>query len=450
MSCASPRPVTKFSNNCRAASIAAFLFTLCLAFAASQPAHAQSFQLIHAFSGATDGGFPLSGLVMDAAGNLYGTSSSAFNQQTCPTGCLVIYELSPTGSGWNFTTLFTGQNATEGSTPIGSMAFGPDGNLYGTTAYGGSANGCYPGWGCGIVFKLAPTNGGWSESVLYQFTGAPDGGFPRGALAFDGAGNLYGTTLSGGSTVACRGGGCSGNGVVYEITLSGTPAESVLYSFGATRVDDGVVPAGGVVFDPAGNIYGTTLEGGQLGYGTVFELSPIASNWSEKALYNFDGGRDGVWPSAGVVLDAAGNLYGSTEYNYRAGGGGTAFELAPSDGTWIHDVLYDFPSGACGTFPCHLGGGPVSDFILDAAGNVYGTTTVDGQYGCGSVFKLSHQGNLWTHTSLHDFTCGIDGANPSGSLVMDSVGNLYGTTTNGGVADLNCPSGCGVIFKIAP
>jgi uncharacterized repeat protein (TIGR03803 family) len=432
-----------------AATLAVLLCALMVSASASLPARAQSFQLIYAFSGANDGGYPLAGLAMDAAGNLYGTSSSQYNQQNCPTGCLIVYEMSPNGTGWNFTTLFSGQNASQGSTSVGSMAFGPDGNLYGTTAYGGSAGACYPGWGCGVVFKLAQANGGWTESVLYRFTGVPNGNFPSGELAFDNAGNLYGTTSGGGSNVGCLGGGCTGNGVVYQLALSGS-TESVLYAFGANRVNDGIGPAGGVVMDGGGNLYGTTVEGGDLNNGTVFRLAPNGSSWSETVLYNFHGGNDGVWPVAGVILDAAGNIYGSTEYDYRYGGAGAVFELSPSGGNWIHDVLYDFPSQSCGTPPCHLGEGPKSNFILDDAGNLYGTTAVDGLYGCGSVFKLSRDGEAWSYSSLHDFTCGLDGANPSGSLVMDRAGNLYGTASGGGVVDAYCPSGCGVIFKITP
>src|SRR5271166_4684624 len=140
-------------------NLAAVLFILVVAFAVSPLADAQSFEVLYYFSGASDGGYPLAGLTLDAAGNLYGTSSSAYNQQTCPTGCLVVYELSPNGSGWNFSTLFAGQNASQGSTPISSMIFGPDGSLYGTTVYGG--NGCYPGWGCGLIFQLTPSSGIW-------------------------------------------------------------------------------------------------------------------------------------------------------------------------------------------------------------------------------------------------------------------------------------------------
>jgi uncharacterized repeat protein (TIGR03803 family) len=285
--------------------------------------------------------------------------------------------------------------------------------------------------------------------VVYPFTGLPNGNFPKGQLAFDRAGNLYGTTSGGGSTAGCPG-GCTGNGVVYELALSsGTPTESVLYTFGAIRVNDGIDPSGGVVIDSAGNLYGTTLEGGGRDDGTVFELSPGGANWTETILYSFSGGNNGVWPAGGVILDSAGDLYGSTEYDYRNGGGGTLFELSPSGNRWLHDVLYDFPSASCGTPPCHLGAGPVSNLIIDNAGTLYGTTNVDGQYGCGSVFKLSRDGSQWTYSSLHDFTCGIDGANPSGSLAMDSLGNLYGTTTGGGLTDYYCNSGCGVVFEIS-
>ncbi len=447
-----PRPVRNGPPRSGAAiRLAVVLLALIVASVVSLPAHAQSFQIIHYFSGTTDGEYPLAGLTLDSAGNLYGTSSSMSNQQTCPTGCLVVYQLSPNGSGWNFTVVFAGQSASQGSTAISSMVFGPDGNLYGTTAYGGNGNGCYPGRGCGVVFKMAPANGGWNQSIVYPFSALPDGNFPRGQLAFDSAGNLYGATSGGGSNVGCLGGGCDGNGTVYKLALAnGSASESILYAFGSTRVDDGVGPSGGVAIDSQGNLYGTTVAGGELNHGTVFELMPSGSGWSETTLYNFHGGNDGIFPAAGVIVDAAGNLYGSTEYDYHLGGGGTVFELSPSGTSWTHNVLYEFPSRSCGTPPCHLGAGPQSNLIMDRAGNLYGTTSVDGSYGCGAVFKLTRAGDTWNYTSLHDFTCGIDGDSPVGSLVMDSAGNLYGTTTTGGVPDLYCGDGCGVIFKITP
>jgi uncharacterized repeat protein (TIGR03803 family) len=247
--------------------------------------------------------------------------------------------------------------------------------------------------------------------VLYRFAnGGADGANPgSGDLIFDQAGNIYGTTTFGGK----------GYGVVYELTPSGT--ESVLYAFSGS---DGYYPDAGVIFDNAGNLYGTTEDGGLNMLGTVFELTySIGFGWAESFLYSFQNGNDGNQPSAGLIFDPSGNLYGTTS-NGGSGGGGTVFELTPSGGGWTYSLLYSFTGGnQCG---------PEGTLVMDGAGNLYGTTQCDGAHNKGSVFKLTPSANGWTYTSLHDFTGGSDGGYPLCNVVFDANGSLYGTTYGGG------------------
>ena len=263
------------------------------------------------------------------------------------------------------------------------------------------------------MFELTPAGGGtWTEKVLYSFGNGTDGTDPAAGLIFDAAGNLYGTTQTGGT---------HSGGMVFELTpaAGGTWTEKVLYNFGGT---DGDQPAAGLVFDAAGNLYGTTYVGGTSDKGTVFELTPAGGGtWTEKVLYNFNG-TSGAIPQAGLIFDAAGNLYSTTfaggTYNL-----GTLFELTPAGGgTWTEQVLHSFGNGTDGS-------GPWAGLIFDAAGNLYGTTRYGGSYGGGTVFRLNAQGE----TLLYSFS-GADGKNPIAGLALDAAGNLYGTTYLGGAS----------------
>jgi len=285
----------------------------------------------------------------------------------------------------------------------------------------------------GVVFKLKPNrNGTWTESVLHSFAGA-DGANPAAGLVFDAAGDLYGTTAFGGA---------DGVGTIFELkpNPNGTWAESVLYSF--TGGADGREPSAGLIFDAAGNLYGTTLEGGTIGYGVVFKLAPNADGtWTESVLHSFTD-ADGGFPQAGLIFDTAGNLYGTTlEGGGLAGSYGVVFKLAPNpDGTWTESVLHSFGGPDGGQVDAGL--------IFDAVGNVYGTTSDGGSTvcpgGCGVVFKLApNRGGTWTESVLHSFI-GTDGEGPAAGLIFDAAGNLYGTTNLGG------PHGDGVVFKLMP
>ncbi len=269
----------------------------------------------------------------------------------------------------------------------------------------------------GLLFPSA----GWArdaEKILYAFTGLTDGGYPYAGPILDSKGNLYGTTYNGGTSYC---------GTVFELipSSSGTWTEQVLYSFtgctGATQ--DGSQPFGGLVFDKKGNLYGTTLNGGNSFAGTVFELSPESNGtWTEKVLYNFTGGIDGGYPEFGLTLDAVGNLYGIT-YAGGAKGFGSVFELAMgSNGTWSEKTLYSFTGGNDGAYPgCSL--------TFDTVGNLYGTTQFGGVHDYGVVFELSRSTDAWKEEVIHAFTGGAGGASPNAGVVLDKAGNVYAEAT---------------------
>jgi uncharacterized repeat protein (TIGR03803 family) len=298
-------------------------------------------------------------------------------------------------------------------------------------AYGAAESGGT--YGYGVVFELSPDGAGeWAERVLYDFKGSPgdDGATPHATLVFDRAGNLYGTTVSG---------GVSGNfGIVFKLTPTsqGQWTETVLHRF--TGGTDGATPYAGVILDAAGNVYGATDGGGAAGDGTVYKLTPSDSSpWVETVLHSFTGKPDGAGPFAAPLLDAAGNLFGTTYYG-GARNDGAVYKLAPQpDGSWAETVLYSFKGGSDGVNP----GAPL---IADRSGNLYGTTAVGGSAGCGIAFKLTAASD-WAETVLHTFL-GItddDGENPNG-LTFGPRGVLYGTTVGGGTDNP------GTIFRLTP
>ncbi|MFZ0793132.1 MAG: choice-of-anchor tandem repeat GloVer-containing protein [Candidatus Korobacteraceae bacterium] len=380
-------------------------------------AQAQSYNVLYTFSGCTDGNTPTSTLVTDRAGSLYGTTQ--YGGTACGmAGQGLVFRLKRVGSGWVNTPIHTfvgGSNDGEDPVNYGGLTIGPDGSLYGTAAGGGASD-------VGVVFRLRPPATAcvsvlcpWSADILHSFSDSPDGADPFSNVAFDSAGNLYGTTFEGGQEF----------GVAYELTPSGGGwTEDILY-------DVGDLIAAGLTFDRAGNLYGVTMEGG-LGLGTVFQLTPSGSGWTQNILHTFSGGSDGADPVGGLVLDQAGNFYGTTASG--ANGGGTVFQLSPSGSSWTFTTIYRF-SGS---------DGPFSTLTIDAAGNLYGTTLADGAFEAGSVFKLTPSGGSWAFTDLHDFQSGNGGISPIGGVTLDSAGNLYGTTSAGGV------HGAGVVWEIAP
>jgi len=410
------------------------LFTLvlvALTVVASQSAQAQTFKVLHTFTGGADGGYPYAGLTMNRAGNLYGTAGGGGNTGgNCGNaGCGTVFKLAHVGSGWVFTPIYSFTGGNDGSTPEAGVVFGPDGSLYGTTGYGGQ-------YGNGIVFNLKPSPTAckaalcpWTETVLYSFP-AGDSPLPLGDVVFDQVGNLYGSTLRGGS-------GCVyGCGTVYKLTSSrGAWTLSAVYDFQGTT--DGAGPYG-VTLDNAGNLYGAADDGGAYNEGTVFQLTTSGSGFIENTLHAFKY-SEGIFPESGLILDGSGNLYGST-----TGGGdssGTIFEMTPSDNGWSYMVLYKFALKY---------GAPLdAPLAIDTAGNLFGTVN-RGSNG-GAIFKLSPGSGGWTFTSLYEFSGGSDGGGPLGNVAFDASANLYGTTeyggTKGGVCD---PNGCGVVWEITP
>ena len=383
-----------------------------------------TFAVIHNFTGGTDGSYPNGGLTMDSSGNFYGVSAGGGDSEWG-----TVYELVPSNGSWTHAVLYSFASGNDGAGPTGPLTLGADGSLYGTTS-GGGGPGCR-GAGCGTVFNLKMVAGKWTEMILHRFE-STDGRFPGGAVIFDQAGNLYGTALS-------------GYGIVYELTPSnGDWVENILYNF--TGGEDGAMDSGtGVMFDKAGNLYGTTTFGGSGFAGVVYQLSPLGSGkWQQTVLYSFQRGSGGDELQSGVILDQAGNLYGTTSDGGN-GGGGTAFKLTPGMGNWAYAVMHEFT----GSFQ----GGPRANLVMDTAGNLYGTIAAGGAYGNGTVFKLTPWSGGWTYTSLHDFTGGSDGARPFSSVVLDGNGNLYGTTLDGGTGDGGtgyCSKGCGVVWEIIP
>ena len=314
--------------------------------------------------------------------------------------------------------------ARDGAVPQSRVVFGRGGGLYGTTSDVSHLE--------GTVYRVMPSSTPpvsplqpWSHTVLTRFPLDGSAGiWPSwGDLAFDASGNIYGTTIRGGT---------NNQGVVYELMRGQRDwTESVLYSFGGAG--SGSMPYGGVIFDSAGNLYGTTY-GGVIGWGTVFQLSRVGSTWVQTVIHAFQGRSDGAYPYAGLIFDGQGNLYGATTQR-GSNGGGTVFQLVPSNGGWTFNLIYSFSGN---------GGGPVSSLILDGAGNLYGTTGSAGAYGYGSAFKLAPGANGWVYTDLHDFSGGTDGAYPDGTVAIDASGNLYGTAYAAGVHN------GGVVWEIAP
>jgi uncharacterized repeat protein (TIGR03803 family) len=494
--------------------------------------------ILYSFTGSADGLYPASGLAIDANGNLYGTTQYG-GDFTCnanngyPKGCGVIFELAKTTGGWSQSVLYTfsgtwdswngpasqlifdrsgnlfgdSENGTFELQPagqgswtltflpapmIGDLTLDSAGNLYGTNPYASvlelvrgqngswtelqlyvfqqGSDGAYPYGGLvldslgnlygtasqtfdhrygGLVFEVSPnTQGSWTENVLYRFS-STEGSTPQGALVADSQGNLYGTTFQGGTSSAyCPDSQAFGCGTVFKMTRSpsGSWKSSMIYNFTDTAAD-GAGPAAGLIIDEAGNLYGTTQYGGKHHNGTVFKLTPQPSGgWTRMTLYSFGAyPQDGIWPNSTLVRDAAGNLYGTTPIGGLSGCGldacGTVFRISPtSNGSWIKSTLYMFTGS--------LGATPNGGLSFDSAGNLYGTAS--GGDGYGTAFRLSPGGGgIWTMTILYAFTGGADGGFPKSGLTFDGSGNLFGTTSLRGNTS-GCGYGCGTVFELTP
>lgn len=428
----------RFGRHWSSAPLSWTIVALALTTAGCSPAAAQTESVLYGFQGGLDGAQPVAGLIADKAGNLYGTTAfgGAADSGT-------VYKLTNAAGSWTETVLYSFQGGTDGAYPYSTLVFDESGNLYGTTLAGGT--GCSI---CGTVFKLTDRHGTWTETLLHSFGGL-DGENPYGGLLRDSGGDLYGTTYSGGTSFA---------GTVYKLTAQddkrkGPWPETVLYSF--TGEADGGSPLSDVVSDKSGKLFGATTGGGADGFGVVFELTPPrfrGEPWTETAIYSFTGGSDGAEPYDGVVFDKHGSLVGAAalggDPSCSGGGCGTVYKLIPPatrGASWSENTLYTFTGGLDGAQP-------LAKPILDAKGNVFGTTSFDGTANpcypyCGTVFELAPptaSTPTWTETTLYGFAGSGDGSSPEASLLLGKLGVLYGTTVSGG------DQGEGTVFEIVP
>src|ERR1700728_3008703 len=383
---------------------------------------------------------PQATLVADSVGNLYGTTPvcGAFESG-------IVFELSlpaPPSTQWTETVLYSFTGGSDGQNPNAGVIFDAAGNLYGTTTNGGAA-----GLGTVFELTPPAAGGGqWTESILHSFLGGPaDGAHPVGAgVAFDHSGNLYGVTSIGGIPYTGSGGNdfCAtlGCGIVYKLEPPATPGapwtETVLHYFNGPQ---GWFPIGSPIFDTRGNLYGETNRGGRHIIGNVYRLTPPAageSTWGFRILYQFGTATtDSGNPGGSLTLHGDGVLYGTTCCD--------VFQLVPPavvGGTWTENVLHNFTGGNDGTGPAAV------DLVFDRAGNLYGTTEYGGENGgacrsydeeyCGTVFELSPPaaGSAdWTETILHDFPATAkDGSEPLAGVILGKHGELYGVTPIGG------------------
>jgi uncharacterized repeat protein (TIGR03803 family) len=415
-------------------------YACCIAAAATiasaTPATAQISQ-IYTFAGLANGANPQSGVIADATGALYGTTALG-GSHTRGT----VYKLTPpvvAGTPWTKTILWNFIGKTDGSYPYAPVMMDATGALYGTTETGGIHNE-------GTVYRLSPPAAGktaWTETTLFNFNGAA-GSYPSAGLVMDATGALYGVTLGGGKT---------SNGIVFKLTppASGTGgwAPTVLHDFAGGNYD-GAMPNGSLALDAAGNIYGTTESGGAANLGIVFRLSPIAGSKALKfamlhqftANINGNIGPDGASPYGSVLIDNNGSLYG-TAFAGGVNNGGVAWMLSPPAAgktAWGRTLLWQFGAGSDGF-------SPTGGLVADSAGALYGTTSFGGAYGDGAVFKLTPPvagSKAWTETLLYspNLLAG-QGANPGSNLAFDQAGDLIGTTPT------VTPS-FGNVFAVAP
>jgi uncharacterized repeat protein (TIGR03803 family) len=394
---------------------------LCVGVAAS----AGTVEVLHSF-GEGDGEYPATEIVVDDAGNLYGTTTSggAFNAGT-------VFRLSPDGDGWTETILHHFTGFADGLNPYGGVAIDRSGNLYGTTVAGGTGGVCAED-GCGVVFKLTRSGSAYTYSTLYHFTGGDDGWGVGGQPAVD-RGNIYGTTPNGGRF---------GLGVVWQLSPDGAGGYGfrVLHHFSGGH-DGATGGLGRILVGPAGNsLYGVATVGGDEGAGTVYMLRRRDDgDWRFRTLHTFEDSPLAGFPYGGVTLDRDGNLYGTTYYG-GALGEGTVYRLSRDDGVWRESVLHDFAGG-------DAGGWPTTNLVFDARGNLYGTTAEGGAPGCrcGTIFRLTPDGTGgWTHEVVYSFPGAPDGANSYYSITPDRRGSFYGATVHGGADD------DGTVFRFTP
>jgi len=384
---------------------------------------ASTINVIYSFAGEQDGEYTDTDLVIDSAGNLYGTSvlGGDFGSGT-------VFQLTPSDNGWVHTVLYSFTSGADGGEPYKGVTLDTQGNLYGTAVTGGTG-GCEGG--CGVAYKLTHSGGSWGQTVIHYFSGGDDGSGPGAGLTIDHQGNLYGVTPTGGA---------NGLGVIYQLSPvgSGNWNFRVIHTF--TGGTDGSSGSAGRLLLHAGRLYGVATTGGANGKGTAYELKPShAGEWTLKTIYAFQGQPDAGFPYGGLLLGTSEKLYGTTYYD-GANNLGSVYELSRTAmGGWKERVLYSFQGGSDGQ-------NSLSNLVIDAAGNLYGTTSEGGaSCSCGTIFKLTPGPNgIWTESVAHRFQGPPDGAFPYNGMVADAAGNFYGATVHGGVAD------DGTIYEFTP
>jgi len=389
-------------------------------------APAQTFQALHTFEGA-DGNSP-GALVIDPAGNLYGTTSAGGITTCAPFACGTVFQLSPSQGSWSFATLYKFKSKADGFAPASPLTIGPGGIFYGATVDGGLEG------GGGTVFRLSPICADpgcrqrqWIKDTLYRF-GQCDGAGTNGGLVLDKSGNLYGTTIA----------MCGFTGQAFQLSptqgLRSPWKKTLVHPFNGPPTDGRWV-LGTIFIDSSGDLYGPTYLGGTDDAGIIYRISRQGSTWSEKLIHVFTGSQI-LHPINTLIADSTGSFYGVTYGDQQPS---HAFKLTKAGDSWDFSLLYTFLPGQASLL--------ASGLVMDASGNLYGVGE-GGAHGFGAVYKLTQTPNGWAYTSLYDFTNGSDGAHPYGPLVIDAAGNLYGSSASGG--DLNCGggNGCGTVWTI--
>ena len=370
---------------------------------------ASTTEIIYSFAGDEDGEYLDTDLAIDGVGNLYGTSvlGGEFGGGT-------VWQLSPVGDSWVHTVLYSFTGGADGGEPYKGVTLDANGNLYGTAVTGGSGS-CEGG--CGVTYKLTKVGDSWTQTVIHAFTGGDDGSGPGSRVTVDNRGDVYGMTPTGGA---------NGLGTIYRLhpKPNDTWTLRVIHAF--TGGSDGSSGSAGQMIIRNGHLYGAATTGGS-GYGTVFELKPTsAGEWSFKTLYAFQGQPDGSFPYGALLFDAAGNIYGTTYYG-GSDGIGSIYKLTRSGGgSWTEEILYSFRTGQDGN-------SSISNLVFDSTGSLFGTTS-EGGLGSGTIFELSPGPNgTWRESLPHSFAGSPDGAFPYAGMVSAGGDVFYGATVHGGV-----------------
>ena len=440
------------------------LYFICaMQFGFAAPARAATYNLIHRFEGGSDGEYPMTDMVVDSSGDVYGTTQYG-GGDGCPfyslayIGCGTVYEFTHSGTIYSENILYRFRGGFDGGYVSSGLTRDPTGTFYGVTSNGGFTVTCKNAYarGCGTVFELAPNGSGYAERPIYRFRNDTDGFLPSGTLAEDASGALYGTAYRGG--VACSL-GPTGCGVIFKLAPNGQGGFtfSVLYHFAGKR--DGATPVGGLTLGANGVLYGVTLEGGsnkpcyapppprRLGCGVLYRLRPGPSGYTEDVLYRFRGYEDGAQPRARPLIGRDGTLYGTTLYG-AAGfsncriqyGCGTMYELQPSGTGFKKSTLIDYSWTLSGS-------SPIAGLTMDSNGALLATAQLAGPGHGGTLFEFDANGGPGALTMLYAFTGQADGYNPGSTLVQGSDGTLYGTTLGGGNGS-RCDQMCGTFFSI--